>query len=312
MFGLEKVKVNYNKQNMALPDFFIIGASRSGTSSLYFHLREHPEVFMPEEKEPHFFNNTELRNLEGYVKIFQGVNDGQIIGEATSAYLYYYKECTKNIKKIYGLEYKKLRIIAILRNPAERAWSYYYLLRRRGEFDKSIHETIRYFQNQKDQGLYHDFIRSGMYYNQVQSFQRHFPFLKIVLFEEFINYPDQILKNIYGFLNLKNRDFLPKNLNEAYNVSGEPRRLIYKPVYNLLFRNNVMKNIFKPLIPYNFRQKVKTKLAKKIVEKPDMPSDVREYLARIYKQDLSLLIGLFEDENQKKILHSWIAGGKIK
>lgn len=266
---------------------------------------------MPEEKEPHFFNDSELGSLEGYVKIFHDANHGQIIGEATSAYLYFYKECIKNIKKIYGLEYRRLKIIAILRNPVERAWSYYYLLRRRGEYSKNIYETIQYLQNQKEQFLYHDFIRSGMYFHQVESFQREFPFLKIILFEEFINYPGQILKNIYDFLGLKNRDFLPKNLREVYNVSGEPRRIIYKPMYNFLFRNNLIKNIFKPLIPYNYRQKVKTKLAKRIVEKPEMPSDVREYLSGIFKQNLSLLIGLFDDENQIKILQNWIDGSKL-
>jgi hypothetical protein len=306
------VKIKLNKQKINLPDFFIVGASRSGTSSLYFYLREHPEVFMPEEKEPHFFNDSELRSLEDYVKIFHDANYGQIIGEATSAYLYYYKECIKNIKKIYELDYKRLKIITILRNPLERAWSYYCLLRRRGRSSKNIYETIQDLKNKKDRFLYHDFIRSGMYYHQVKSFQMHFPFLKIILFEEFINYPDQILKNIYDFLNLENRDFLPNNLREVYNVSGEPRRIIYKPVYNFLFRNSVIKNVLKPLVPYNYRQKLKTRLAKRIVDKPNMPSDVREYLSPIFKQDLCLLIELFDDEDQVKILRSWIDGGKIK
>ncbi|MFO7870641.1 MAG: sulfotransferase [Kiritimatiellia bacterium] len=136
------MRIVKGRNELRLPDFMIIGAPRSGTSSLYFHLRRHPEIFMPELKEPLFFNNfgkevSPIRSrspwtLEDYAELFRPASEEQLVGEASALYLCAYRDTINSIKEVYGDKYRDLGIIAILRNPVERAWSGYLLLKRRG------------------------------------------------------------------------------------------------------------------------------------------------------------------------------------
>ena len=102
------MKISYENQNIDLPDFLIVGAARSGTSSLYFYLREHPEIFMPEFKEPHFFSflgkesphpgRRQPWNVADYSELISPADPGQLLGEASTSYLYYFDESIGNIK----------------------------------------------------------------------------------------------------------------------------------------------------------------------------------------------------------------------
>lgn len=145
-----------------------------------------------------------------------------------------------------------------------------------------------------------------MYYEQVKAFYNQFSFIKIFFFEELINNPNKVLKEIYDFLDLSIVDFLPNNLNTIYNASGEPKRSVYLPIYNFLFRDYTLKNFLKHFFPFDFRQKIKTKMANRIIRKTYMSDDIRKYLVNIFKDDLNLLIELFDDEEQKKIIKKWV------
>ncbi len=127
------MKVVSDNQTLVLPDFLILGAMRSGTTSLYHYLKQHPEIFMPSLKEPHFFSyfgkpvsplpsyiRSARWNLEDYLTLFESAMNGQLIGEASVSYLYYYRETIENIKRVYRDNYSQLKCIAILRNPVER------------------------------------------------------------------------------------------------------------------------------------------------------------------------------------------------
>jgi hypothetical protein len=101
------------------PNFFIIGAPKSGTTSLYKYLAQHPNVFMSKTKEPcflapDFYSPLYPQTEEEYLKLFEGWNYEDCVGEATTTYLYS-RKAAKSIKE-YSPEAK---IIAILRNPVE-------------------------------------------------------------------------------------------------------------------------------------------------------------------------------------------------
>src|SRR3989338_1474119 len=97
-------------QSGRLPDFFIVGAAKSATTSLYAYLRQHPDIFMPAWKEPMFFSygetplNTRLpaKNLYKYARMFAPAQPHQLMGEASTTYLYRHVESIRNIKKAYG------------------------------------------------------------------------------------------------------------------------------------------------------------------------------------------------------------------
>jgi hypothetical protein len=110
---------------MKTPNFFIVGAPKCGTTSLYSYLRRHPDIFMPSYKEPHYFGRdlyqpNYIRDLDQYLALFASAGDRPHIGEASVWYLY----SRSAAKEIHGF-CPDARIIVMLRNPVEMIYSYH-------------------------------------------------------------------------------------------------------------------------------------------------------------------------------------------
>ncbi len=116
-----------NAMPPVLPNFVIIGAPRSGTTSLSAYLGTHPQVFMSREKELHFFDRRFHRGIEWYARQFARAKGKIGIGEATPRYMY----GAEAIARMYEL-LPETKLIAILRNPVDRAYSHYWHFRARG------------------------------------------------------------------------------------------------------------------------------------------------------------------------------------
>ena len=113
-----------------MPNFFIVGAQKAGTTSLYHYLNQHPQVYMSPRKEPHFFEgmhsefrrpgrrSTPVSDLAAYQALFEGASDERAIGEASASYLY-----STRAPDLIKSSVPNARIIAVLRNPADRAYS---------------------------------------------------------------------------------------------------------------------------------------------------------------------------------------------
>src|SRR5947207_14583321 len=109
------------------PNFFIVGAARSGTTSLWHSLRQHPDVFMPlKQKEPHFFCDASppwaVKDLDAYLALFTDAEERKAMGEATTGYLGSPEAAAR-----IAARYPGARIIIMLRDPADRAHSLYRL-----------------------------------------------------------------------------------------------------------------------------------------------------------------------------------------
>lgn len=108
---------------MTQPDFFIVGAPRCGTTALYEYLRQHPQIFMPEHKEPQFFGD-DLTHLHGrlskrdYLRLFRAARPGQRVGEASTWYLY-----SKSAAREIAHFAPDAQIIIMLRNPVDVMYS---------------------------------------------------------------------------------------------------------------------------------------------------------------------------------------------
>jgi len=132
--------------NKRLPDAFIVGAAKSGTTSLYQMLASHSGLFFPKgEKEPFFFcfANKKPEGLESsiidrvtweeekYFELYANAPKDAVAIDASTAYLYRYEETIAHMKQYYGKDLASVKIIMLLRNPVERAWSHYlYLVRK--------------------------------------------------------------------------------------------------------------------------------------------------------------------------------------
>ncbi len=140
---------------MPLPDFLVIGASRSGTTSLHNYLGEHPEIFMCPRKSPNFFASADpiparegpvvrqmmsqwVADRRSYEALFSGAPEEAAIGEVSPVYLQS-RAAPERIRR----ECPAARLVAILRDPAERAWAHYMGRKRdgletRGDFAEVI------------------------------------------------------------------------------------------------------------------------------------------------------------------------------
>ncbi|MFQ6037398.1 MAG: sulfotransferase domain-containing protein [Candidatus Aminicenantales bacterium] len=299
------MRVSYRGRFILLPDFLIVGAARSGTTFLYTQLAKHPDVFMPEEKEPSFLacwgqrpyyriHNPPLEaahirtRLEDYLEIFSSAKKGQILGEASTLYLFRYRDVIGNIRTLYGHLAEKPRILILLRNPSERAWSHYSIKRVNGEeplaFPQAIQpETIR---SRLAQGFVpsYDYIGFGMYADAIRAYTETFPHTRVWIFEEFMKDPGKSMAEVAEFLGVSNvwttSDF------EKILASGKPAHPLAAIVDALVYKPNRIKAAVKHLLPWRARKRLKYRLPNLIFVREKMDPDIRENLMRLYEPDI--------------------------
>lgn len=149
-----------------VPNFFIVGAAKSGTTSLYHYLKQHPEIYMSPVKEPKYFlasinkfphngpgdievDKKIIRTWDEYLKLFSNASVEKCIGEASCGYLYYCELVAPSIKRISP----EAKIIIVLRNPVERAFSAYCYLFREGRETLSFEEALKIEEERKKKEL---------------------------------------------------------------------------------------------------------------------------------------------------------------
>ena len=298
-----------------LPNFLIVGAAKSGTTSLHYYLKEHQEICMPLNKKETFFfvgekSNLGMRpgnfgkdiivNFDDYKKLFQGVifSKHNAIGEACVAYLYFYKNSISNI--IHYL--KNPKIIIMLRNPIDRAFSNYLHHVRDGLEQLSFEKALNNQRKRKEQNWWwgYQFTDVGFYYKQVKAYLDNFDQVKICLFDDLKKDTLGSVKDIYGFLGV-DTSFAP-NVNIRYNVTGIPKNRF---VCEFFKKPNIVKSIAKPiikiLVSQEKRHKIKEKIKMKNLQKPQMKPETREYLKNLYREDILKLQDLI-----KRDLSNWL------
>jgi hypothetical protein len=125
---------------VAKPNFFIVGAPKCGTTAMYEYLKAHPEIFMPDVKEPVFFGTQKTRDLASYLAIFSPAKNQKMIGEASPSYLASEDAC----KEIFEFD-PAAKIIIMLRSPIDVIYSAYYQSRASGRenimsFEEALNE----------------------------------------------------------------------------------------------------------------------------------------------------------------------------
>lgn len=225
------------------PNFFIVGAQKAGTTSLYYYFKQHPQIFMPERiKEPCYFRG-DHRSFEPapplaeeaarYTGLFTGAKGCKAIGEASVDYLYYSKKSAINIKQYEP----HAKIIIVLRNPVDRAYSnYIWALKEGKESVWSFREALDLEKERKEQGVgsvWH-YKSKGFYASQVQGFLDAFGAdqVKIFLYEDLKNDVAGVCRALFDFLEV---DPFEPDTSMLHNRSGVARipalqRLLNRPV----------------------------------------------------------------------------------
>lgn len=243
------------------PNFIIIGAMKAATTSLYTYLKQHPDIFMTKVKEPMFFNNfnqitdfkvlanksKKVNSLLDYFSMFSSVENESAIGEASPAYIY-------NEKAPYLIKehLPDVKIIAILRQPTDRAYSNFLHTKRAdrenvNSFEQAIKiEKERISDNWSP--LYH-YIQKGFYSVQLKRYYNLFPKenIKVYLFEDVVKNPKETLKDIFKFLNVDEN--IEIDVSKKSNVSGTPKGILGFTLKKMRYYNLMPKFAISDYLP---------------------------------------------------------------
>ncbi len=280
-----------------LPDFLVIGTVKCGTTSLYRYLKSHPEIYLSPIKEPRYFAFPETRpvfvgphrtlpvvwKIEDYRRLFEARTTELVAGEISPLYLYH--QCSPGaIRKLIP----KAKLIAILRNPAERAYSHLCHNRRDG------HEPLADFAAALDaeekriaKGWYskYHYRNHGYYARQLRRYLEFFPReqMLILLYDDMVADCAGFLKMICSFLGVDESHSF--DISERDNVTiGIPRTYILRRLLHSAKRARRMNRGGVPLkIAWSLFQRFPKLL---LAPKPEFPPGVRAQLVSEFKPDI--------------------------
>lgn len=289
-----------------LPDFLVVGASKSGTSSIYHYLKQHPNIFLSDlQKEGRYFSRmkgnfsgpgdtkidkTIIPDIEQYKTLFKNYNNEKAVGDISPDYLYFHQQAIPLIKKVLG---DKTKIIIILRSPVERAFSGYMHFKRDKRESLSFEEAL---ETEKER-LKNNWIwawqykNSGLYYEQVKAYLDNFENTKVIVFDEFSEQPQKVLAKICELIGV-DPDF-EFDTSYKYNVSGRPKsEVLYK-----LETSHRLVSFMKKFIPKKMVRNLKNRLTgEKQMEKEEMNPETKQQLIDFFRDDVLKLQKLIRQD----------------
>ena len=307
-----------------LPNFFIVGAGKAGTTSLYSYLRQHPQIYMSPVKEPSHFateirveafseplrrhNELQSRELarvlndgkacqptgwivsewEEYLRLFGGVNGETAIGEASAVYLW---SATAAVNIRARIPHAK--IIMILRDPAERAFSQYLHQVSVGLTAATFREHVRACERAQGKGgrlsVVYPFLEIGLYYWQVKRYLDLFPRdrIRIYWYEEAWRRPASLVADVFDFLGV-DAAFQP-DLSERSLERRAPR---LTGLHHFLKRSGLWYPL-KGMLPARLASSLR-QLAFRRGKSLRMDPKDRQYLIDYYRDDIQQLSALLD------------------
>lgn len=301
-----------SKSYNEMPDFLIIGAGKSGTTSLNNYLKQHPDIYIHPFKEPNFFGyelysyedfvnkkllkhyRESITELNSYLKLFSGAKEGMKKGETSNSYLYL-PDAPLNIKK----HIPHVKLIAILRHPVDRLYSrFMHLCRENRQPDNTFInclDTDSVWWKRNDlvpEGFYGKYL--SRYYSLFDSNQ-----IKVFLYEDLVNRPLETIMEMYRFIEV-DENFTP-DMSIRFNKSGLIKN---KFINKLIGQNGLIKNFISFITPLSVYSKLKESnlLQKKVndirrrnlkVEKLDAGSR-QLIIDKVYRDDIMILEELLQ------------------
>jgi hypothetical protein len=273
---------------MAPPDFIVVGTQKAGTTWLFECLEEHPEAFVPEAKELHFFCRPEDcrhsrwgKGLAWYMQLFPQNGPYKARGELTTDYMFF----PYVVDDLNGLN-PNLKIIALLRHPADRAYSQYWMKRRHSTEMPSFR---RYLDENRAA------VGRGFYYKQLYPYIERFGAdrVRIYIYEEIKKDPQAFFADLCRFLNIDDR-FQPKSLHQRV---GETK--ILPGALGFLFYKVASRIINLPAIVSLWRFLRRNTRIKEYVFGTASPTSEGGSYARMLPEDRAHLLRIYRDENQR-------------
>nr|WKN38254.1 sulfotransferase domain-containing protein [Tunicatimonas sp. TK19036] len=294
---LRKHSLFFSDTEAWFPNLFVPGAGRSGTTTLFNCLNQHPDIYMAKDKEPDFFSNDNTFQLqdEYYKPLFLCGRDHRYRGEASVSYMTSLKAATR-IKHLA----QSPRFIFILRNPIDRAISHYYYWQSKGFEHQPFNQAFEssFTLNPETEVKLPDYYAGSCYGKWIKYYQAIFGSqnIHIITTESLKDVPVKVINSCFSFLDLP----LLNTIKVPYlNSSGSASySSLYKDVMNRLERNNTFKSIYQKL-PVQLRIVLRRKFVNSLIcikgpsnssnGKPIIDHKVRRWVADYYHDDVEAL-----------------------
>jgi len=287
--------------------FFIVGAAKSGTSLLWTWMRRHPQIFMPATKEPNYFALSRLNRFhfgseldvnykaqfildeKEYDALCNDAPENTLCGEASPSYLYF--QHSADLIRQYN---PNAKIIAILRNPVERAFSQFRHHRRDGyEPAKTFQEALEREEKRIEQGWWWGFHyrNAGMYTDQWQRYCDAFPATQrlILEYDLLARDPHGTCQRICDFLNIPFTKDIVSNARE--NDTSQLRTMPANGVIERWLRHpSPLRRTVKSLLPAGICDSARDLMrTMNTAPSPDFPETVRASLNHIFEPEIASL-----------------------
>ena len=276
----------------AFPNFFCIGAMRTGSTSLYHYLLQHPDVFMSREKETDFFSLGDLadgelpkkasanrcKNAEAYLQTFKGWSGERAIGEVSPSYLFHARAAIRMHEAA-----PQAKIVCCLRDPIDRAYSHYSLNRKLDiEPIHNFREALELEGERDDWGHRYAYVGMGRYSEQLDRFYKFFQpeQIHVLFFEDFTRDAVAAVQSIFRFLAVD--DAFEPDVSVPYNRSG----VLKSPLLRRLGRMRRLRRLLLRNLPPGPMSRLGRLVMRDL---PGVEPDVRAHLNDVFADDLRSL-----------------------
>ena len=292
---------------MSLPNFICLGAAKSGTTTLHDILRQHPEIYVPAFKEPHFFDIPEnyKNGIDWYQKNYFKNANKKVIAEFTPSY-FFDKEAPERIFNNLGPEVK---FVVLLRHPVDRAYSHYLHSKRDEHEELDFVESLnqeedrlsRYIEN-KDYLSYlrNSYISQGLYGDMVERYLKYFKlenFMFIHFEKEFLLKRDKTIHRVLNFLDIDSQIELQTDLKS--NPSSKEKS---KTLKRIMKKKGWWRTIIKWLLPsIQFRQIIRNRIQRLNIKEYRAEKISEELKSKLFSSYFRNNIDKFERLTNKKM-----------
>ena len=292
---------------MSFPNFMCLGAAKSGTTTLYDILRQHPDVYIPAFKEPHFFDIPEnyKNGIRWYEKNYFKNANQKIVADFTPSY-FFDKEAPKRIFESLG---GKVKFVVILRNPVDRAYSHYlHSIRDEHEnlsfIDSLISEKER-LQTFEKEGDYLSYLRNsyslqGQYGDMLERYLKYYSlenFLFIHFEEGFIEKRDQTIQKVLNFLQIKNDVKLKIDL-KSNPASKEKSKFLKRLMNKKAWWRSILKFM---ITSVQLRQTIRNRIQRSNIKEFKAEKITLELKSELYNKYFKSSVVKFENLSNNKM-----------
>ena len=271
-------------------NFFIVGAPKSGTTSLYNYLNQHHSISMSSIKEPNYFSSSEIieqklyyktkpvSDLKKYHELFDFNNDSCLYGEASVSYLYYSDVASKIC--YYN---EKAKIIVILRDPVERAISHYNMDKRLGFVKENLSSILDNASLKNHILYYQQYIQLGFYYSQVKKYIDVFgkENVCVMLYDDLKKDNVKFTNEILDFLQLD------ADTNIDYETPYNSNKVSENKLINYLYSISFIRRLVVSMFPNSILKKINKSLFS--IKETNISQELEMKLFELFKEDILLL-----------------------